>query len=99
MNTEWPFEDNPETPVITTKQVSSGKYPILYVSRELDEDGAITWQCLCLVVPFDMVDAQLVRLDTIVDLDPSLIELSDLQVGEDASRESPQDEWVRSKCS
>jgi hypothetical protein len=96
---EWPFEDDPGVLAVTTKQVTGGTHPILYASRELDEDGEVTWQFLCLTVAFDMVDAQLVRLDTLLRLDPTLGELADLPVGSSATRDRAGASWVRQVAS
>ena len=71
--------------------------PILYVSHELDEDGDPTWQFHCVVVPFKMEDAQLVRLDTVVALDASVVPLCDLPVGYAAKRSAIGAPWNRFK--
>jgi len=95
-NLEWPFDDAPETPVVTTLHVTSRAMPIMYVSREIDEDGRITWQFHC-ALPFEMKDAQLVRLDTIVNVDRTVLEIASLPVGYAAKRSSPQEPWVHFK--
>ena len=89
----WLFGDAPSTPVVTTRQVTERQLPILYVSHEQDEDGLPTWHFLCLTVPFAMEDAQLVRLDTIVELDPSITTLAELPLGYCALRTAPGAEW------
>jgi hypothetical protein len=69
--------------------------PILYASRERDEGGEVTWQFHCVTVPFDTKDAQLVRLDTILRIDPTIAELHDLPVGMAASRSAAAQPWSR----
>lgn len=95
-NSQWPFEDEPETPCVTTSHVTSGRNPIVSVSREKDEDGELTWQFHC-AEPFKMEDAQLVRLDTILAVDPSMRELADLPLGYEAKRASANSKWTRHK--
>ena len=99
MMDKWVFIDPPETSVVTTKQVTNSEYPVLYVSHELDEDGETVWQFLCLVVPFSMEDAQLVRLDTIVNIDNTLREVADLPLGYAATRDFASGPWKRFKDS
>jgi hypothetical protein len=91
----WFFQDPPDTAVVTTTQVTRLGAPILFVSHELDEDGGSLWQFHCGTVDFDMRDAQLVRLDTIVKIDPSIADLSDLPVGYCAKRISISEFWQR----
>jgi hypothetical protein len=95
MANEWLFDDDPSILAVTTIQVTDGKHLILYASRELDEEGEVTWQFLCLTVAFDMADAQLVRLDTVLQMDPTLGELADLPIGSSATRERAGALWVR----
>jgi hypothetical protein len=95
--TLWPFEDVPATAVVTTTHVTTGGLPILYVCHDLDEDGEPTWQFHCGTIDFDMKDAQLVRLDTIFRIDPSIAEVADLPFGHCATRSSIGGAWHRNK--
>ncbi len=90
----WPFLDAPATPCVTTIHVTSGRSPIVSVSRERDEDGELTWQFHC-AEPFKMEDAQLVRLDTILAIDPSMNVMADLPIGFEATRASANARWNR----
>lgn len=90
----WPFEDAPATPSVTTTHVTSGAMPITYASRELDEDGEITWQFHC-AIPFDMDDAQLVRLDTVANIDGTVNQLAKLPIGFAAKRSSSSEPWIQ----
>ena len=89
----WLFEDPADSVVVTTDHVTSGQLPALYVSRERDEEGDIVWFCLCMTVPFDMKDARMVRLDTILDIDVTVGELYDLPIGHCATRATQDDLW------
>jgi len=89
----WPFEDPPDTPAVTTTHVTKGGLPILYVSHEEDEDGASTWNFQCGTVPFSMDDAQLVRLDTIAGIDPTVLEIAGLPIGYSATRPARGSKW------
>jgi hypothetical protein len=90
----WPFQDPPGTATVTTKHVTQHRRPILYASHEVDEDGEATWQFHHDVEQFKMEDAQLVRLDTIIKIDPSVAELANLPVGHSAARNSREEPWV-----
>lgn len=91
----WPFPDAPGCVAVTTKHITDRDLPILYVSHDRDDEGESTWQFHSLVEPFSMDDAMLVRLDTIVELDPSVLEIADLPVGFAATRTALGGEWRR----
>lgn len=78
--------------VVTSTHVTKSGSPILYVCREFDEDGVSTWQFLS-GHTFSMEDAQLVRLDTIVALDPSVREIAALPIGYAATRDAAGAAW------
>jgi hypothetical protein len=90
MTSDWLFADPPNVATLTTRKVLEG-YPILLVTHDLD-DGA--WQFLCGTTNDD-ADGRVVGLGTIVDQDPSVIELADLPRGWRAWRRSPEDSWQR----
>ena len=90
----WPFGDPPESPAVTTIHVTTGRMPILQVSHDPDEDGESTWSFHCRTIPFSMADAQLVRLDTVVSIDPSVCEVAGLDVGCSATREAIGGKWA-----
>ena len=89
------FETSLNTAVFTTSFVINNKRLITYVSHDL-EDGA--WQFFSddLFDDFEKV-AKLVSLEEIIDLDPSIIDLSEMQEGYSASRETLNDRWVIKK--
>jgi hypothetical protein len=89
----WPFEDAPDTPAVTTVHVTSRRLPILHACHALDEDGMSTWQFHCETVPFAMDAAQLVRLDTIVGIDPTVLQIAGLPIGHSATRDAVGAPW------
>ena len=88
----WPFEDSPNTAVITTCQVTEQNAPILLVSHDADDGG---WQFLA-GEPLREADARVVAMRRIWALDPSVGQLADLPLGWQAWRASPLDPWRRS---
>ncbi len=85
---EWPFEDAPNTRAFTFKSIVNKTKPILYVSRDSEGD----WQFMDGGTP-DMTDATIVALSEIVEVDPSVKELSNLKSGMKAARSTIQDKW------
>lgn len=92
-NSDWPFDDAPNTACFTTTFVLAG-LPILTVHH--DYDGAWQFHGPEEPVPGDD-DIKLVALKEIVGLDPSVTGLHDLQYGWSADRPSPQAPWRRFK--
>jgi hypothetical protein len=91
MNEDWPFDDPPNVAVVTTRQVTEDKAPILFVSHD-EEDGG--WQFLP-GGPLLEENARVVALRRIWLLDPSVGALADLPLGWQASRITPLDPWQR----
>ena len=94
MNTEpqtWPFDSPPNVACFTVRSIVDGVRPVLMVSRDLD-DGA--WQFLT-GDAFDMAEAMLVTLESMVAQDPSLLQLADIQHDWMAWRERPGVPWSR----
>lgn len=89
-NKKWKFSEAENTMVFSTKQVASGKMPIIYVSHD-GEDGS--WEFHGIKV--EMKDAIMVSLKEIVDLDKSLNDLYDLPCGFVATRRSRNEPWKR----
>ncbi|MFN7988689.1 MAG: hypothetical protein U0529_14540 [Thermoanaerobaculia bacterium] len=91
--THWPFPEPPDSAAVTTSYVTDDRMPIVHVSRDLDEDGETTWQFHA-EPDFSMSAARLVRLATIVALDPTVLELASLPLGATAIRASLHAPWV-----
>jgi len=88
---EWPFEDAQNTAVVSTVSVMKEHQPVCLVCHD---DGS--WQFLGggLVT---MAEAMLVSLKQAVATDQSLLELADLPLGWQATRENAQSPWTRSR--
>jgi hypothetical protein len=81
------------TAVVTTSYVTVERLPILKVSHERDEEGVSLWQFHCANGDYSSERLQLVRLDTLIALDPTLREIADLPSGAVATRSSAKDAW------
>ena len=87
----WRFHDPPNTASITTVNVLERRLPIMLVTHDA-ADGM--WQFLCGTTNDD-ADGRVVGLATVLDLDPSVGELSDLPLGWRAWRTDPTGHWQR----
>ena len=94
MSTEqqtWPFDSPPNVACFTVRSIVDGVRPVLIASRDAD-DGA--WQFLT-GDAFDMAEAMLVSLESMVARDQRLLQLADIQPGWMAWRERPDAPWNR----
>jgi hypothetical protein len=80
------FDISSDTMVVTTVYVAKLGMPILQVSHEDDEEGGALWQFHSGNEDYDPAKIQLVRLDTILDLDPSVAALARMPIGYSARR-------------
>lgn len=87
----WTFTDEPDVMVITTKNIVSNKKPILSVWHDAD-DGM--WQFLD-GTDVNEEDAMMISLAEIVNIDNTVNEVSDLQLGWVAWREQKGSDWKR----
>lgn len=87
-----PFPIMLDTMVVTPEYITKGRLPVLYVSREVDEEEE-TWQFHCGNGDYAMERMQLVRLDTILRFDDTLVALAQLPAGHCAARESIDAQW------
>lgn len=87
------FGISADTMVVTSTYVTRYHMPILYISHEYDEEEGTIWQFHCGNDDYDMERMQLVRLDTILLLDPEIVSVADLPLGFCARRSSPSDPW------
>ena len=88
----WPFDVSAESTVVTTTYVTNKVMPILYVSHE-EEDGEIVWQFHCGNGDYSPECLLLVRLETVLRLDRTLVDVADLPVGWAARRQSVGQPW------
>lgn len=82
--------------VVTSTYVVQEKMPVLYISNDDDEEGGSVWQFHCDNGDFSMEKMLLVRLNTILDIDPGLTKIG-LAVGEEAKRENIHSKWIINK--
>lgn len=80
--------------VVTSTFVAREKMPILYVSHEVDEKGEDVWQFHCDNGDYDMSKMLLVKLEDILGLDKTVLEVSDLPVNYGARRKYIGDKWT-----
>lgn len=83
----------PETMVVTSTYVTEMRLPILEVSHEDDEEGGSLWQFHCGNGDYSMERMQLVRLETVLAIDPSVVDVADLPVGATAKRRAKGLPW------
>jgi hypothetical protein len=86
----WPFGEPPNQASFTVRSIGERREPVLYVVHE--SDG--TWQFLT-GGNVSLSDAMLVALESMLGIDPGLIELSDLPPGWVARRTAVGAPWVR----
>ncbi|WP_428304049.1 hypothetical protein [Lacipirellula sp.] len=79
--------------VVTSTFVIKEQMPILEVSHEDDEEGGGLWQFHCGNGDYSMSKMQLVRLDTILTMDPSVNQIADLEIGKTAHRKGLESPW------
>ncbi|BFT72418.1 hypothetical protein [Paenibacillus sp. P36] len=89
----WPFDDPENVAVITTNKIMNRERPILYVTH--DEDDGM-WQFLD-DGEVKEEEARIILLKQIINIDPSLIQLSDLPLGWVAWRDKRDCLWIREK--
>ena len=89
---DWLFPNPQNTLVFTTTYVQSKQYPILEVYH--DEDG--DWQFMCGTTNTS-ADGLLVCIGHVLNWDPTLALLHDLEPGHCAIRTEPGKEWKRAR--
>lgn len=88
---DWPFDSPPNVACLTVRSIADGLKPILMATRDA-EDGA--WQFLT-GDAFDAAEEMMVSLASVVDRDPTLLQLADVQPGWMAWREHHGAPWSR----
>ena len=91
LNDNWRFDQPRNCAVLTLRQVLDGTEPILLVSHDLGDDG---WQFIG-SSDASFVDARVVSLEEMVNLDPTILVVSDLLPGLQAVRSGPGLAWRR----
>jgi hypothetical protein len=90
---DWPFADAPNVAVFSSRKIVQDGEWVYYVSHDKD-DGA--WQFHPYSGLTSETDVAIVSLDSMVRLDETLKELSDLPLGWHAWRKSQSSPWERS---
>jgi hypothetical protein len=88
---EWPFDQPRNCGTIISRGVLAGTTRIFFVSHDEDDHA---WQFLDDETT-ESKQAALVCLEDIVEIDPSVLEVADLEPGWVATRSTPNDPWVR----
>ena len=88
---DWPFADPRNLASISVRQIIHDGNPVLLVSHDADDGG---WQFLT-GGAFEIADAMLVSLESMLERDPSLAVLCDLPLGWRAWRDTAAAPWQR----
>jgi hypothetical protein len=88
------FTLEPDAMVITSTYVTQDRLSILEVTHQYDEDEGHCWQFHCGNGDYSMEKMQMVRLSTILKIDPTVELASDLPVDHVATRSGSKEGWV-----
>jgi hypothetical protein len=93
---DWPFPDDPDKLVLTTRQVMEGREPVreVYRCEDLDDDEIADWQFLCGTTNNEK-DGVLIHFHHMLELCPEAAEVGDLPVNWGALRRGSKDRWRR----
>jgi len=89
--TDWPFDQPRNCGTLTTRQVLDGSEPILLVSHDEDDHG---WQFIG-ASDATVANGKIVCLEEMARLDPTILEVADLDPGWQALRDFVGDPWKR----
>jgi hypothetical protein len=87
----WPFDQPRNCATLTMRQVLDGSEPILLVAHDADDHA---WQFIG-TSDASVADGKLVCLEEIVQLDPTVLEVADLEPGWQALRDFVGGQWTR----
>lgn len=88
-NNGWIWDQTEDTATITTRQVAEQGLPVLVVTHFADDHS---WAFTC-GVSEDENDVMIVAMETIINLDPTLSEIADLEPGWSAYRDAIGAPW------
>lgn len=91
----WKFPDPPNVGVYTTALVIKDGEPVMYVAHDAN-GGAWQFHAGPKKGSGALSEVMVVSLRSMIERDPSLIELADLPLGWTAERTSPKGRWTRS---
>lgn len=89
----WPFDQAPNVAAITSVHITKQNLPILLVTHYEDDES---WGFQS-GLPVTTEDSQLVAMKTIMQIDSSVAEVSDLEPGWSAERTAVGAPWKRYK--
>lgn len=92
IESEWPFVDDRKTAVFTSRRILCQSEWIYYVTHD-EDDGA--WQFHPYSGLTTESEAAITSLETMVKLDDSLTDISDLPLGWHAWRKSKDSKWIK----
>lgn len=87
---KWPFDQPRNCATVFSKSVLNRSRPILLVSHDEDDHG---WQFLD-GVNGEVEGLALAGLGHVLEIDPAIVELADLEPGFQATRAGPDEKWV-----
>jgi len=88
---DWPFDQPRNCATFTMRQVLEGAESILRVTHDEDDHG---WQFIGSSNAL-VADCKLVSLEEIAQLDPTILEVADLEPGWQAFRDFVGAPWIR----
>jgi len=89
----WPFDQAPNVAAITSTHITKDGDPILLVTH-YEDDHSWGFQS---GKPIETKDGQLVAMKTIVELDPTVMQIADLPPGWSAERDAVAADWRKYK--
>lgn len=89
----WPFDQEPNVVAVTSTHITRDGLPVLLVTHYEDDDSWGFQSGLAVT----MAEAQLVAMKTVFGIDPTIVEIADLEPGWSAFRESVGGQWIRYK--
>lgn len=91
----WPFPVPPDRLAFSCTHVVDEGAPVLWVARQTDSSRGEDWSLHCGEEGHPAEDIRLLHLAHLVRAAPSVRELSDLGLNEEAGRADPDETWVR----
>lgn len=88
---DWPFDQPRNCATITMRQILEGEEPVLAAYHDADDHG---WQFIGMT-DANVDDGRIVGLGEMVEIDPSLLDIADLEPGWHAVRDARGKPWTR----
>jgi len=93
MNSEWKFDQARNVAAVTSVHVTKQNKPILLVSHYTDDHS---WAFLS-GEPVTVEESQIISMEEIVNIDPTVLEIATLEPGWSAERKEVGKEWSKYK--